>query len=152
MTPREKTASMLTGIASTLQIESGLSLNDEDACIFTIDDKFEFILYFDETIEQLLINLPLGTLPIGNKGRDLAIEMLAGNYAWTLTAGATLGLDDQTGIVSLCHNFDVSEGQGGGFEQFLSEMIGAADYWMEKIEEAAKDDIDPSLMEKGIRV
>ena len=152
MTPEQKTNHLLGEISRTLNVEPALALNSEDNCIFTIDEKFGFILFLDESIEQLLITLPLGLLPDGEAGRDLAVEMLAGNYAWGLTAGATLGLDDETGILSLCHNFDVSEGRGEGFEQLLSDMIGAADYWMDKIEEAGTDDVGPSLSETGIRV
>ena len=152
MTPREKTNYLLGEIAGTLEIKEGLSLNNEDTCLFTIDERFGFIVCLDDESEQLLINLPLGVLPDGESGRDLALEMLAGNYAWGLTAGATLGLDDETGILCLCHNFDVSQGKGGGFESLLSDMIGAAAYWLDKIEEAGDSDLPSPEMGRGLRV
>lgn len=150
MTPKEKVDYLLGEIGKTLKMEQVLVLDHDNQCVFTVDERFGFILILDEQIEQLLINLPLGLMPPGEAGRDLAIEMLMGNYAWGLTAGATLGLDSETSILSLCHNFDVSDGRGEGFEGVLAEMIGAAAYWMDKIEETGKQDALP--FHQGIRV
>ena len=133
MNAREKADHLLGSISETLSMKEPLKLDQNDTCVFTVDGRYVFMVQFEGESEHLLLNLPLGVLPDGDEGKELALELLAGNYCWGLTAGGTLGLDDENGIVSLCYGYDVSEGRGGGFEEVLGDLAGAAEYWMGKL-------------------
>jgi hypothetical protein len=141
MNPREKAGHLLNSIAESLEMPEPLKLDGTDTCVFTIDEKYVFIVQFDEESEHLLVNLPLGNLPEGEDGKNLAVEMLCGNYCWSLTSGGTLGLDEETGIASVCYGFDLSDGKGKGFEEVLSDLIDVGEYWMGKLSQSGGESV-----------
>src|SRR5690348_1867531 len=71
-----------------------LSFDDNNQCVFVLDQKLVFLLNLDDVTDELVIGVMLGVLPEGEGHAALLRRLLAANYYWRLTQGGTIGLDE----------------------------------------------------------
>ena len=122
---------------SVIEREYNLSeLNfDNEACTITFDDKIVLTLYPQfEGLRSVLMHTIVGVAPLnGEQSRDIFLEMLNGNEAWALTAGATLGMDRQTGIVSLWQRFVLPADDPEEVSDAVGALLASTGYWLDII-------------------
>ncbi len=103
-----------------------------------IEEKIPVIINFEDEIdgvEGLIINCVLGSVePSSTKGAELMYELLEGNYMWGLTAGGTIGIDSETELCCLTRIVELPIEQSAFMDIFI-QLISAAKYWAERIEE-----------------
>ncbi|KAA1279962.1 MULTISPECIES: CesT family type III secretion system chaperone [Citrobacter] len=83
-----------------------LTLNNNGSTfVFLSDMLFSFILSDEDENYQreLICIIHIAPLPKRNDeiSRNLLIQLLQGNHAWSNTGGGILGFDDQTGFICL---------------------------------------------------
>gem|GEM_PF-1635311 len=104
---------------------------DDGACTLAFDGGNSLTLYPQfEGIRSILMHAVAGVAPLnGEKSRALFLEMLNGNDAWALTAGATLGMDRKTGIVSLWQRFVLPADDAEEIVDAAEALLASAEYW-----------------------
>jgi hypothetical protein len=132
---REHANQLLASAAEVLKLEN-LQLDQRDECIVTFDDRIVTIFSLDtDSLNSLVINVVLGTLPEGPGKTELMYELLAGNYCWSLTEGGVIGIDKSTGVIALSYLVELPMETPGQFPDVCAKLLNVADYWMRKIDE-----------------
>jgi hypothetical protein len=132
---------VLAVIGNALRLDS-LELDDENQCSFTVDDKYVFLIYFDYGgTHDMSFSLPLGFLPQGTKREQLLADLMAANYAGSMTDGGVLGIDDESSCVVLTRIITLPMEDNTQITDILGRMISVGQYWMDQIA-AAQDDGD----------
>lgn len=132
---------VLDVIRSALKLDDPLVLDDENRVFFTINEKFVFFVYFDYgNTHDMSFSLPLGFLPNGPRREDLLANLMGGNFNWNMTADGVIGLDDETGCVTLTRVVSLPMEDNDQITDIVGTMISIGEYWMEQIAEAHKDD------------
>lgn len=132
---REHANQMLASAAAVLKLEK-LELDQRDECIVTFDERIVVIFSLDtDSLNGLVINAVLGTLPEGSGKAELMYELLTGNYCWSLTEGGVLGIDKTTGVIALSYLVELPMETPGQFPDVCAKLLNVADYWMRKIGE-----------------
>ncbi|MGL4722403.1 MAG: CesT family type III secretion system chaperone [Desulfovibrionaceae bacterium] len=113
----------------------GLSFNKDNECILTIDSKIVFLFYLDENAGALLLNAVVDTIDFDSSAsKKIYYELLCGNYNWAYSAGGTLGIDKNTGILTLCYRYTLPIAPQV-FTDSLARVASAVEHWMKRIEE-----------------
>lgn len=131
---------ILTVLGEALQME-GLAFDSGKKCVFTIDQRFNFIAYLDTAhTGSIILNVPLGYLPAGSRRGKLLEAMMTANFGWEETEGGTLGLDETTGMLALSYLIPLPMQEKGQIIDIVSKLLSPADHWMRQIEEAKQGD------------
>lgn len=132
MSARQDAEALLKHLMTFFGVQ-GLAFNQDNECIFTIDSKIIILFYLDEKNNVLLLNAIVDTIDQNNPHiQTILYELLAGNYNWAYTAGGTLGIDSNTGIVTLCYKYTLPYSPQG-FIDSLSHIASSVEYWMNRI-------------------
>jgi hypothetical protein len=132
---REHANQLLASAAEVLKLEN-LELDQRDECIVTFDDRIVVIFSLDtDSLNGLVINVVLGSLPEGPGKAELMYELLAGNYCWSLTEGGVLGIDKSTGVIALSYLVELPMETPGQFPDVCAKLLNVGDYWIRKIGE-----------------
>ena len=132
---REHANLLLASAAEVLKLEK-LELDQRDECIVTFDERIVVIFSLDtDSLNGLVINVVLGSLPEGPGKAELMYELLVGNYCWSLTEGGVLGIDKTTGVIALSYLVELPMETPGQFPDLCAKLLNIADYWIRKIGE-----------------
>ncbi len=89
-----------------------------------------------EGLHSIILYMPVGVIPLdAPKTPELQTEMLNGNDAWSLTQGATIGVDKKTGVVSLWQRFALPAESEGEIVDTIEVLAATAEYWRSIISE-----------------
>lgn len=144
---------LLTHLGSVLKL-TNLKFNDNNECFFTLEKKIVFMLYLDDQeMNSIIINVPMGVLPENENRERLMYELLCGNYCWSVTDGATIGIDDETAVISLSYLVQLPLQAQGQIVDIVAKLVAVAQYWMKKIEKISNEAVRSSRTEASfIRV
>ena len=159
MDTREHGNQLLQGLAGILRLDgenrARMMFNEENECFVTFDDRIVIMFYLDEDIHTIVINVLLGALPQDASREEVMFELLCANYCWNLTEGGTLGVDKETAVISLSYLVPLPLDPPERFEEILSKLINAADFWMRKLKDIAADygetGSEPAMKDSGLR-
>jgi hypothetical protein len=109
----------------------GLTLDENGVASLAIDNDIICLFCVLEAERELVTTLYLGR--VDKSDTDLLYEMMCGNYMGSYTAGGTIGIDAEEGLVALHQHFPLPVEEPDWIEEPLSALIGAARYWRDKI-------------------
>ncbi len=109
----------------------GLRLDENGVASLTIEKDIVCLFCVLEAEKTLVVTLYLGR--VDQSDSALLYEMMCGNYMGAYTAGGTLGIDSQEGLVALHQHFPLPVEEPAWIEEPLSALIGAARYWRDKL-------------------
>ncbi len=138
MNIREKANELVANLGKIIQVE-GLVFDEEDSCIILLDNKILFILELDEESKTIVFNIILGNLPIVGR-QEVLYELLSANFYWNRTEGGTIGIDEQTDIVTMCYVMNVPLENDSEFEVVFEKLANASEYWVNRLLEAGRLD------------
>lgn len=139
MNIREKANELVANLGKIIQVE-GLVFDEEDNCIVLLDNKILFILELDEESKTILFNIVLGNLPIVER-QNVLYELLSANFYWNKTEGGTIGIDEQTDIVTMCYVMKLPLKSDSEFEVIFEKLANASEYWIDRLLEAGSADV-----------
>ncbi len=113
----------------------GLRLDGNGVASLTIDEDIVCLFCVLEAEKMLVVTIYLGR--INQSDSNLLYEMMCGNYMGAYTAGGTLGIDAEEGLVALHQHFPLPVDEPAWIEEPLSALIGAARYWRDKLSASA---------------
>ncbi|GAB1409898.1 type III secretion system chaperone [Desulfovibrionales bacterium] len=128
----------------------GLTLDANNVASFTVDGNIACLFCVLEEEQTLVVTLYLGRVDENNA--SLLYEILCGNYMAAYTAGGTLGIDAEENLLALHHHFPLPIEEPAWIEEPLAGLIGAAQYWRDKVHSSATPAAAPSAPMIGIRV
>jgi len=109
----------------------------EDACRISWDNVDMQIYYHNEDEQELVIaTLDVGEIPAGAE-HHVHLLMLQANYLWIASEYATLSLNPETNIVSLCDKMNVELVDAESLTRRVKQLYQAAVYWQEIIADEA---------------
>lgn len=127
----EKANELVANLGKLIKVD-GLSFDQEGNCIILLDDKILFILELVEDHDGIIFGVVLGNLPI--EGREsMLYELLSANFYWNRTDGATIGIDDETDIVTLCYFLQFPLKDDADFEITFEKLANISEYWIDKL-------------------
>lgn len=138
MNIREKANELVANLGTVIQVE-GLIFDEEDSCIILLDNKILFILELDEDSKTIVFNIVLGNLPIVER-QNVLYELLSANFYWNRTEGGTIGIDEQTDIVTMCYVMDIPLENDSEFEVIFEKLANASEFWIDRLLEAGRLD------------
>lgn len=138
MNIRDKANELVANLGNVIHVE-GLVFDDEDNCNILIDNKILFILELDENAKIIIFNIVLGTLPIEGR-QNMLYELLSANFYWNKTEGGTIGIDEQTDIVTMCYLMNLPLKDDSNFELVVEKLAQASEYWIDRLLEAGRLD------------
>lgn len=133
MTIRENAQQILDGLAETLQC-GPLAFDDANKIDFGIDDDMGAIIYLSEDTSSLVVSIIPGRVDPDDTG--LLYDILCGNYMWGFSAGGNMGIDRETGLLSIHRLIELPVDVAGdpmAFPELFAAMVGAARYWRARL-------------------
>ena len=111
------------------------SFDDQNNIELTLDDDMGVIIHYSEEANALVVNMLIA--PLLNEDSDILYEILCGNYMWGFTAGGNIGIDRESGLLSLHRLIEISDNaleEASMFEEVFVALVGAARYWRNYLE------------------
>lgn len=144
MNIREHAESLLQTIASELPegliTEGALKFDDNDECLFTLDNRVPLMMYLEEESRSLILNAPIGLLPTGPAREEMMLEMLQANYCWNMTEGGTLGVDRGTGLICISYLVALPLEEPTQMPAIINKLAGVAQHWQHTLQEITETD------------
>lgn len=104
---------------------------DDGACILNFGRGNVLTLYPQlDGLRSIIMHVMVGVAPLsGPNSTKLMLEFLNGNDAWSLTQGATLGMDKTDGSVSLWQRFTLPAVTEDEIVDAVEVLLSTAEYW-----------------------
>lgn len=151
MDVRAKAAVLIAELATTLGIPE-LAFDADGTLTLDMDDRFLVTLGVDEAAGALTLIAPiLGTE--GPKPKAFLEAALIGNFMWQGTQGATLAIDEASGVVVLHRRLPLDGLTLPDLEQAVEAFVNAAEAWTDLADSrvAGQGGDDPAAGQGGIR-
>lgn len=128
---RGKANELVSNLGEIIKVD-GLAFDEDGNCIILLDEKILFILELVEDFDGIIFSVVLGNLPV--EGREsMLYELLSANFYWNRTDGATIGVDDETDIVTLCYLLRFPLKDNSDFEITFEKLANISEYWIDKL-------------------
>ncbi|WDP86403.1 MAG: type III secretion system chaperone [Desulfobacter sp.] len=128
-------------IANQLVIELGktltlpdMTLNEQNYAALLFDDNILLNMEYDAIQDRMMLYVYLDELPI--EGSEFLLrKLLAANFFWYRTQGATLSLEEETGGILISYAHQLNDLDSGKFEDICNNFVQKASEWKNKISE-----------------
>lgn len=141
---REQAQQLISELGEALKL-GNLSFDNQDECVVVLDERIVMVFQIDDETSSILISTVLGQLEITTPNREeLLFEMLAGNYFWQLTRGATLGIERDTGLLALSYVLELPLRESVELQTVVAKLANASDYWLQRIVEISGSGESPA--------
>jgi hypothetical protein len=151
MNIRDHAQTLLQHVASEFPQETAphdLQFDQNDECFLTIDDNLAILMFLDEESRSLTLTLPIVTLPEGSAREAVMLELLRGNYSWSVTEGGTLGVDRETDLVCVSYLVPLPLAEAAQMPVILNKLISVVLHWRREIQViAAGAEAQPDSLE-----
>ena len=128
----DEIAALLAAYGELLEV-GPLALGPDGTTVLAFGDGLEVSIGAAEGGSALILAMALGSLP-AERSPDLLVELLDANYLWQGTAGATLGVSADTGLLALCRHLGVAGLDAEGLETVIDAMVECAEDWQERLQ------------------
>lgn len=149
-TTREHSDHLLTLITQALPMEAAegsppsLEWDENDQCSLTFDTHLAVIMTLNEVVEAMFLNWVLGTLPQDPEDQLEAItELMEANHEWNMTEGGTLGLDSNSGLVTLSYRVDLPLDDPGIIQNIIVKLYNICRHWQNTLTLSFPPDTPP---------
>lgn len=132
---RQHADQLLQLITEALPMETGgedgpLVWDEGNQCALTFDETLGVILTLDEVVDAIFLSWVLGDLPEDEESRiDAMQELLEANHEWRQTEGGTLGLDPDTGTVTLSYRVDLPLDDPAVIQDIIVKLYNISHHW-----------------------
>lgn len=120
----------------------GLRLDENGVASLAIENDIVCLFCVLEAEKMLVVTIYLGRIDQSDSG--LLYEMMCGNYMGAYTAGGTLGIDAEEGLVALHQHFPLPVDEPAWIEEPFAALIGAARYWRDKLRASLSGCVEPA--------
>jgi hypothetical protein len=151
MDARAKAEVLLAEMAAAMGIPE-LAFDADGTLTLDMDDRFLVTLGVDEAAAALILMAPiLGTE--GPKPKAFLEQALVGNFMWQGTLGATLAIDEASGVVVLHRRLPLDGLSLPDLEQAIEAFVNATEAWTDLADShaAGQGGNDPAAGQGGIR-
>ena len=155
---REHADLLLKLVAEALPMEVGdseheiLAWDEGNQCALTFDETLGVILTLDEVVDALFLIWVLGDLPEETEDRaDAMSEMLEANHEWRETEGGTLGIDSNTGMVTLSYRVDLPLDDPSVIQDVIVKLYNIGLYWQKTLELSYRHDESVEVHKMTVR-
>jgi Tir chaperone family protein CesT len=134
---REHASDLLRLIQETLPMEGEprLEWDENDQCALTFDENLAVVITLDEVVEAIFLGWVLGELPSdAGAALDAMQELLEANHEWHMTEGGTLGLDPDTGLVTLSYRVDLPLDDPAVIQDIISKLYNICGHWQKTLQ------------------
>jgi hypothetical protein len=132
MNTTEKAALLLEEFASSRNIAE-LAFGEDGDCALVDEHERVTHLQIDSDNGRLLCLAALGGLPSPAAcPPEILYDLLAENFCWGGSCGATLAIEAQSGQVILQRYLPVEDADAGAFSRFLDTFTRLVEYWEER--------------------
>lgn len=150
MSHGEKAVGLLDRLGKAMGMET-LEFDDDGACVLCLDETILIHIECPPEGETLVVSAYLGALPETN--RESAYRtLLAGNFGWNATGGATIGLDETSDTLALMRMLSVEQTDDETFQSCIRSMASAAETWIAYLKDGGNEPVAASAATKGMRV
>ena len=111
----------------------GFELDNNNEFFLSLGDRIAVMFYLDEDINAFILNLPLGPVPATPDRERVMLNLLCANYSWNLTEGGTLGVDRETGQITLGYLLPLPMAFPGQIIRVVEKLAAVADYWIREL-------------------
>jgi hypothetical protein len=121
--------------------EDALAWDEGNQCSLTFDEDLTVIITLDEVAGAIFMNWILGTLP--TEAEDVASamqELLEANHEWNHTEGGALGLDPETGLVTLSYRADLPLEDPAVIQDIITKLYRISSHWQKSLNLGYPDD------------
>lgn len=125
--------SLLADLGQQLGIPDLAAAEDDGHCALALPDDRVVVLEYDDAIEAVTLFCELGTIE-RQHGEVVLLELLNANVLWSGTGGATLGVHQQTGQVTLGYRVPVKALDTERFLQTIEEFLNGIDHWRQRLD------------------
>ena len=155
MDSHEHTNHLLQTLADSLGLTGddalALQLDENNECFITLDERIPVLFYLDDQTNVLILNIPLGAMPTDEGRTSLMYELLCANYSWNLTEGGTLGIDRETGLITLSYLIELPLDPLERISDIIDKLTAVAEHWMREIKESSSEEAELSSSMHGMR-
>ena len=147
---REHSDELLRLIVEALPIEGDSSLvwDDNLQCALTFNEDLGLVMTLDEVVEAIFLNWVISELPTDPEERANALEeLLQANHEWRMTEGGALGLDPDTGFVTLSYRVDLPLDDPALIQDIIVKLYNISQHWQKTLRAAATDEASESADE-----
>jgi Tir chaperone protein (CesT) family len=155
---REHADLLLKLVAEALPIEVGdsedeiLAWDEGNQCALTFDETLGVILTLDEVVDAMFLIWVLGDLPEEAEDRaDAMSEMLEANHEWRETEGGALGIDSNTGMVTLSYRVDLPLDDPSVIQDIIVKLYNIGLYWQKTLELSYRKDESVEVHKMTVR-
>jgi hypothetical protein len=133
---REHADELLRLIQQALPMEGEpkLEWDENDQCSLTFDEDLAVVITLDEVVEAMFMGWVLGELPTEPDAVLEAMqELLEANHEWRMTEGGTLGLEPDSGVVSLSYRIDLPLDDPGVIQDIIAKLFNICRHWQQTL-------------------
>jgi len=117
-----------------------LDENNQVQFAYAEDQKLEAVIEaVDEGEGAVVVNIIVGT--VGPENAGMLYQLMNANYLWSTTAGGTLGIDPETGLLCLSFLFQLPVDKDLFVDTFV-QLSAAAEQWQGNI--ASQEESEPA--------
>ncbi|HSI84235.1 MAG: type III secretion system chaperone [Candidatus Methylacidiphilales bacterium] len=115
------------------RIDADMTLDAEDHTLLQVDGRIDLAISFDEDTRSVLMVAKCGHLPTGNL-QSLLLEVLAANFHWAGTGGATLAVDPHERTLHLQFREPTDQLDEDRLQLLLAAIVQNARKWADRLE------------------
>lgn len=114
--------------------EAALEWDENNQCSLTFNDDLAVIITLDEVVDAIFLNWILGGLPNEPEAVANAMqELLEANHEWNMTEGGTLGLDPDTGLVTLSYRVNLPLDDTAVIQDVIAKLYNISNHWQKNL-------------------
>ncbi|QIF05849.1 type III secretion system chaperone [Roseimicrobium sp. ORNL1] len=133
---RQHATDLLRLIQESLPMEgeAALQWDESNQCSLTFDEDIAVIITLDEVVDAIFLNWILGALPLEpDEVANALQELLEANHEWNKTEGGTLGLDADTGLVTLSYRVDLPLDDAAVIQDIIAKLYNVSSHWQKSL-------------------
>ena len=133
---REHANELLRRIQDALPMdgEASLEWDENNQCALTFDEALGVVITLDEVMEAIFFGWVLGELPTEPAAAAKAMqELLEANHEWRMSEGGTLGLDPDTGLVTLAYRVDLPLDDAAVIQEIFAKLYNICGHWQKSL-------------------
>ncbi|HSI65456.1 MAG TPA: CesT family type III secretion system chaperone [Candidatus Saccharimonadia bacterium] len=133
---REHANELLRRIQDALPMdgEASLEWDENNQCALTFDEALGVVITLDEVMEAIFFGWVLGELPAEPAAAAKAMrELLEANHEWRMSEGGTLGLDPDTGLVTLAYRVDLPLDDAAVIQEIFAKLYNICGHWQKSL-------------------
>ena len=139
--------SLLEELGKTIGLPD-LKPDEELHCCLGVDEKIILHIQYNDEFNQMTLFSQLGYVPEEYQLKAYALFLHA-NVFWKGTGGATIGVDKDSGVVSMGFIVPLFRMEYEQFQRLLENFIKNTEKWIVRVEEIAMGKLDEEAAEKA---